>query len=142
MRGYSAGKDGLEYLPQTTANGILEKSGEWPFKVPAELDRALKSKDWGPYADPRLGTLPIDFLSDLDITAGNSGSPTLDRDGRWVGLAFDGNLEGMASDWIFDKNHARTIHVDVRYLLWSLDKVAGADSLIIEMGLSPTLFSR
>ena len=83
--------------------------------------------------------MPVDFLSDLDITGGNSGSPTIDRNGKLVGLAFDGNVEGIASDWAFDAQYARTIHVDVRYVLWYLDAVAKAPELLKELG-QPRVF--
>jgi hypothetical protein len=79
----------------------------------------------------------IDFLSDLDITGGNSGSPVLNRQGEVVGLEFDGTLEGAASDVVFDPATARAIAVDIRYLIWTLDLLDGGDRLIEEMGLEP-----
>ena len=83
--------------------------------------------------------MPIDFLSDLDITGGNSGSPTLNDKGELVGLAFDGNIEGLASDVVFNPATTRTIHVDARYMIWTMDLLDGADHLIKEMGLEPKL---
>jgi hypothetical protein len=138
VQGYQP-RDAVSYAPQTTVKGIVEKAGEWPFAAPAGLLAAIEAGKWGSWADPLLGTVPVDFLSDLDITGGNSGSPTLDARGRLVGLAFDGNAEGIASDWVFDPVVARTIHVDVRYILWYLDAVTQADGLIREMGLEPSI---
>jgi S1-C subfamily serine protease len=89
----------------------------------------------GPYADARLGDVPVDFLADLHITGGNSGSATLNAKGELVGLAFDGNYEAMASDWLFQPSIARSIHVDLRYVLWILDAVDGADALLEELGV-------
>jgi hypothetical protein len=127
--------------PFTTASQLVAKDkGAEPFDAPkAQLD-AIKAKKFGPYADPALGgELPVDFLSDLDITGGNSGSPTLNNKGELVGLAFDGNKEGVASDVVFNPGPTRTIHVDARYMIWQMDAVDGADHLIKEMGLTPSL---
>ena len=85
------------------------------------------------------GELAIDFLSDLDITGGNSGSPTLNGKGELVGLAFDGNIEGVASDVVFNPATTRTIQVDIRYALWTLDLLDGGDHLLKEMGITPKL---
>jgi len=138
VQGYRP-SDAVTYAPQTTLEGVAEKAGAWPFDASPEHLAAIGSRRYGPYASTKLGTVPVDFLSDLDITGGNSGSPTLDRDGRLVGLAFDGNVEGIASDWAFDPVYARTIHVDVRYMLWYLDAVARADGLLVELGQTPAL---
>jgi hypothetical protein len=136
VKGY-APRDGVFHVPQTTLAGITAKAGEWPFDAPAALLGAIAAGVHGPYADPALSSVPVNFLSDLDITGGNSGSPTLNARGEWVGLAFDGNYEGIASDWFFDAQVARTIHVDVRYVLWYLDVVAKADALVSELGRTP-----
>ena len=125
--------------PFTTASQILAKdTGKEPFDAPAKLLEAIKAKKFGPYADPTLGgELPVDFLTDLDITGGNSGSPTLNDKGELVGLAFDGTTEGLASDVVFNgDDHAhdprrRALHAVDRWTL--LD---GADHLIKEMGLT------
>jgi hypothetical protein len=131
----------LADAPFTVASQILAKdTGKEPFNSPAKLLEALKAKKFGPYGDPALGgELPIDFESDLDITGGNSGSPTLNDKGELVGLAFDGNKEGLASDVVFNGATTRTIHVDARYMIWTMDAVDGADHLITEMGLQPKL---
>jgi hypothetical protein len=127
--------------PFTTASQLLAKdTGKEPFDAPKKQLEAIKAKKFGPYADPALGgELPIDFLSDLDITGGNSGSPTLNDKGELVGLAFDGTIDGVASDVVFNGATTRTIHVDARYMLWQMDAVDQADHLIKEMGLSPRL---
>lgn len=137
VQGYD-GPDGVRYLPQTKLEGVAAKAGPSPFDAPPALLEAIRVGKRGPYVDPSLGSVPVDFLSDLDITGGNSGSPTLDAEGRLVGLAFDGNYEGIASDWMFDPVHARTIHVDIRYVLYYLDAVTNADALLTELGVAPT----
>ncbi len=81
--------------------------------------------------------MPLDFLADLDITGGNSGSATLNAKGELIGLAFDGNYESIASDWVFMPDVTRSIHVDVRYILWTMDYVDGAHRLMEEMGVTP-----
>jgi hypothetical protein len=130
-----------EDWPFTVASQILAKNtGKEPYDAPANELAAIKAKKFGPYADLTLGgDLPIDFLSDLDITGGNSGSPTLNDKGELVGLAFDGNKEGVASDVLFNGQTSRTIHVDARYMIWMMDAVDGADHLVKEMGLTPAL---
>ena len=127
--------------PFTTASQILAKdTGKEPFNSPKKLLAAIKAKNYGPYGDPALGgELPIDFLSDLDITGGNSGSPTLNGKGELVGLAFDGNIEGVASDVVFNPATTRTISVDIRYALWTLDLLDNGDHLLKEMGITPKL---
>ena len=89
------------------------------------------------WADPALGTVPVDFLTDLDTTGGNSGSATLNGKGELIGLIFDGNYESMTGDWIYDPATTRSIHVDIRYLLWMLDEVEGAKGLLEELGVKP-----
>ncbi len=125
--------------PFTTASQILKlDTGKEPFNSPANLLTAIKAKKWGSYGDRTLGgEVPVDFESDLDITGGNSGSPTLNDKGELVGLAFDGNEEGLASDVVFNGATTRTISVDARYMLWVMDAVDGAGHLLKEMGLKP-----
>jgi len=127
--------------PFTVASQIPAKdTGKEPFNSPKKLLAAIKARNYGPYADPALGgELPIDFLSDLDITGGNSGSPTLNSKGELVGLAFDGTIEGVASDVVFNPATTRTISVDARYMIWTLDLLDGGDHLLKEMGLTPKL---
>jgi hypothetical protein len=97
--------------------------------------------DYGPYASEGLGSLPVNFLSSVDTTGGNSGSATLDSEGRFVGLLFDGNWESMISDWDFLPEVTRSIHVDVRYTLWVMDRIDGAWHLLEEMGVEPAFKS-
>ncbi|HEU0030907.1 MAG TPA: S46 family peptidase [Kofleriaceae bacterium] len=134
-----ASKDPAD-LPFTLAHQLLSKNtGKEPFDAPkAELE-LIKAKKFSTYADTALGDLPVDFLSDLDITNGNSGSPTLNSKGELVGLAFDGTLEGVASDVVFDGATTRTIHCDARYMLWVMDALDQADHLLREMGVEPRL---
>jgi len=127
--------------PFTVAKQLPGKDkGNPPFDAPKTVLEAIKAKHYGPYADAALGgELPVDFLSDVDITGGNSGSPTLNGKGELVGLAFDGTIEGVSSDVMFNPETTRTIHVDARYMLWVMDVIDGADHLIREMGLTPKL---
>ena len=124
------------YRPFTTLTETVAKAtGQEPFDAPARLLEAAKARNVGPYADARLGDVPVDFLADLHITGGNSGSATLNAKGELVGLVFDGNYEAMASDWLFQPTITRSIHVDLRYVLWVLDAVDGADALLEELGV-------
>jgi hypothetical protein len=133
-------RDGVRYEPFTTAEGILEKeTGEEPFASPPALLEAVRASRFGPYADPDLGTLPVNFLSTCDITNGNSGSATLNARGEMTGLAFDGNYEAMGSDYIVDPRIARSIHVDSRYMLWVMDAIDRAHNLMREMGIEPQI---
>jgi peptidase S46-like protein len=140
VEGYSP-RDSVEYEAQTTLRGIVEKeTGQDPFDSPALLLSASSHKKAGPYADPELHDVPVDFLSSGDITNGSSGSATLNASGELAGLAFDGNYEAMGSDYLVNEAVTRTIHVDTRYMLWVMDAVDGAHNLIREMGL-PVHFS-
>ncbi|MBU2587120.1 MAG: S46 family peptidase, partial [Alphaproteobacteria bacterium] len=129
--------DGQIWTPFTTAEGIVAKqTGRGEFDAPDKMIELIKAKDYGRYASPELGTLPVDFLSTVDITNGNSGSSTLNARGEFVGLAFDGTIEGVVSDWMYDPAINRTIHVDSRFMLWTMDKVDGAQRLLAEMGVT------
>ncbi len=134
VKGYSPA-DAVRYLPQTTVAGMAAKAGEWPFDAPTRLLDAAATSSESRFADPALGDVPVDFLSTLDSTGGNSGSATLNSKGEFVGFLFDGNYEAMSADWLFDPELTRSIHVDVRYMLWVL-QVEGADHLLDELGLS------
>ncbi|MFQ5671315.1 MAG: S46 family peptidase [Acidobacteriota bacterium] len=130
--------DGLRYTPFTTLAGVLEKdTGEAPFNTPERLLERMRTSPGSRFADPRLGSVPVNFLSTLDTTGGNSGSPTLNGRGELVGLLFDGTYESIISDWDFLPEKTRSIHVDIRYVLWVLDQLGGADSLLGEMGVGP-----
>jgi hypothetical protein len=140
VQGYSP-RDSVQYAAQTTLRGVVEKeTGKNPFDPPSVLLAASQGKKLGPYADPELGDVPVDFLSTGDITNGSSGSATLNAKGELTGLAFDGNYEAMGSDYLVNPDVQRAIHVDTRYILWVMDAIGGAHNLIREMGL-PVHFS-
>jgi hypothetical protein len=120
----------------TTAEGMVAKhTGKGEFDAPDKAVELVKAKDYGNYVAPELGTLPVNYLTTVDITGGNSGSATLNAKGELVGLAFDGTLDGVISDWRFNPAINRTIHVDHRYMLWVMEKVDGATNLLKEMGV-------
>jgi hypothetical protein len=132
-------RDGQIWTPFTTAEGLLAKhTGKGEFDAPDAAVFAIRAKDYGAYTAPELGTLPVDFMSTVDITNGNSGSSTLNARGEFVGLAFDGTLDGVISDWAYAADRNRTIHVDSRFMLWTMDKIDGAHRLLDEMNVRPT----
>jgi hypothetical protein len=138
VRGYKPRPDAEMYKPFTYLSGVVAKAtGKPPFDAPRALLDAAAAHELGPYVDAAQHDVPVDFLSDLHITGGNSGSATLNGKGELVGLAFDGNYEAMASDWTFMPSISRSIHVDIRYVLWVLDAVAHADGLLRELGRTP-----
>lgn len=126
-------QDGVQYLPFTTSAGVAAKVGPAPFDAPADLVAALPGAPESRWADPARGDLPVDFLTTLDTTGGNSGSATLNAQGEFVGLIFDGVWESMSADWMFNPDLTRSIHVDVRYLLWMLEEVDDGAHLAAEM---------
>ncbi len=120
----------------TTAPEILKKdTGKDPFDSPAAVLDNIKKQNWGAWADPSLHSLPVCFISDLDTTGGNSGSPTLNARGELVGLLFDGNIESVSSDVIWNGALTRSIHADIRYVAWVLTTIDHADALARELGL-------
>ncbi|KYC37379.1 dipeptidyl-peptidase 7 [Scytonema hofmannii PCC 7110] len=132
IRGYSPG-DGSFYEPFTTLRGITEKyTGAEPFDAPKEQLEFIEKKNYGRYYNRALDSVAVNFLSDLDITGGNSGSPTLNSKGELVGLAFDGIYETIISNWEFTKN-ASAIHVDITYMLWVMEYLDKAGNLLDEM---------
>jgi hypothetical protein len=128
-------KDALFCDFVTTAQGILEKyvPGDYEFDLPSRQVELFKNKDFGQYIDKKRNDLVIGFITTNDITGGNSGSPVMDGKGRLIGLAFDGNYEALSHKIAFDKDLNRTICVDVRYVLWCIDKLGGAQNLITEI---------
>ena len=127
-------KDGLMYEPFTRLEGITEKdTGEAPFNSPRSQLTLINNKQYGPYKLDSIGSVPVNYLSDLDVTGGNSGSATLNSKAELVGLLFDGTFESVNSDWDFDPKTTRSIHVDSRYMLWVMEYVDGANNLIEEM---------
>ncbi len=128
-------RDAVFYKHFTTADGILQKENpkDEEFIVPAKLKELLVKKDYGPYA--KDGVLYTGFISNNDITGGNSGSPVINGNGELVGIAFDGNWESMTGDLMFSDKMQRCISVDIRYVLFIIDKYAGAGHLVKEMSL-------
>ena len=130
-------RDAVFYDYVTTSKGLLEKykPGDYEFDLPSRQIELLKKKDFGQYMDPTRKDLVIGFITTNDITGGNSGSPVLNNKGELIGLAFDGNYEALSHKLAFDKDLNRTINVDIRYVLWCIDKLGGASHLIKELKL-------
>ena len=131
-------KDAVLYRHYSTVKGVLEKEDpENPeFIVPAKLKSLIEAKDFGRYADPSDGLVHVCFLTNNDITGGNSGSPVLNAKGELIGLAFDGNWESMSSDVMFEPDLQRCICVDIRYVLFLVEKLGGASNIIAELDLA------
>jgi hypothetical protein len=131
-------RDAVKYDYVTTSRGLIEKykAGDYEFDLPAQQIALLKKKDFGQYMDPTRKDLVIGFITTNDITGGNSGSPVLNNKGELIGLAFDGNYEALSHKLAFDKDLNRTICVDIRYVLWCIDKLGGAKHLINELTLA------
>ncbi|MDR1793667.1 MAG: S46 family peptidase [Bacteroidales bacterium] len=127
-------RDGVTYHYYTTLEGVMQKEDPTnsEFIVPQRLKDLYAKKDFGQYAD-KNGNLPVNFITNNDITGGNSGSPVIDGEGNLIGLAFDGNSEAMSGDIDFEENLQRCINLDVRYMLFIIDKYAGASNLIKEI---------
>lgn len=125
-------RDAVFYDYYTTLTGVMEKEGPkgGEFEVPARLKELYRQKDFTPYGEENIVTC---FISDNDITGGNSGSPVINANGELIGAAFDGNSEAMSGDVDFEENLQRCINVDMRYVLFVIDKYAGAKNLINEM---------
>jgi hypothetical protein len=130
-------RDAVFYDYVTTSKGILEKykPGDYEFDLPAKQIELLKKKDFGQYMDPTRKDLVIGFITTNDITGGNSGSPVINNKGELIGLAFDGNYEALSHKLAFDKDLNRTINVDIRYVLWCIDKLGGGTNIIRELKL-------
>ena len=126
VKGYSP-RDGMRYEPFTGLDGIAEKyTGEEPFDSPARLLELIASG---------TQSVPVNFLSTVDTTGGNSGSPTLNGKGELVGLLFDGTYDSINADWDFNERTTRSIHVDVRYMLWVMQHVDRAERVLKELGI-------
>lgn len=130
-------KDAVKYDYVTTMKGVMEKykKGDYEFDLPENYIELVKKKDYGQYIDKTRKDLVVGFITTNDITGGNSGSPVLDGSGNLIGLAFDGNYEALSHKLAFDKDLNRTINVDVRYVLWCIDKLGGAKNIINELKL-------
>ncbi len=127
-------RDAVHYNYITTLKGVMEKEDpdNWEFVVPDKLKELYRTKEYGPYA-MKNGEMPIAFITNNDITGGNSGSPVINSKGELIGCAFDGNWEAMSGDIIFEPDYQRCINVDIRYVLFIVDKYAGAKHLVEEM---------
>lgn len=136
VKSYRPG-DAVFYDYVTTSKGLLEKykAGDYEFDLPSKQIDLLKKKDFGQYIDKSRNDLVIGFITTNDITGGNSGSPVINGNGELLGLAFDGNYEALSHKMAFDKDLNRTICVDIRYVLWCIDKLGGASNIIKELKL-------
>ncbi len=136
VKSYSP-RDAVKCSHVCTLNGILEKykPGDYEFDAPAKLLELAKNKDFGQYVDPTAKDIVVSFISSNDITGGNSGSPVINAKGELIGLAFDGNYEALSHKIKFDKDLNRTINLDVRYLLWVVEKLGGATNIINELDI-------
>ncbi len=124
----------MEYFYQTGLRGVMEKeTGEDPFIVPAELKDVYLKKDYGEYVDPVINDVPVNFTTDNDGTNGNSGSPVFNGKGELIGIDFDGNIESVSDDYIYNGEISRSIVVDIRYALFLMDRVYHLDALMEEL---------
>jgi hypothetical protein len=129
-----APRDAVHYSFATTLTGVIEKeAADDPFIVPPKLKELWKNRDFGKYVDKQSNDIPVAFLTDNDITGGNSGSPVINGKGELIGCAFDGNWEGIVGDYYYQHDYNRSISVDARYVLFLLDKFSGAQHLLSEM---------
>ena len=128
-------RDGIFYSSVCTMSGVMQKykPGDYEFDLPKNLVDLAKKKEYGQYVDKTHNDLIVSFITTNDITGGNSGSPVINGKGELVGLAFDGNYEALSHKIAFDKDLNRTICVDVRYVLFVIDKVGGATNVINEL---------
>ncbi len=136
VKSYSP-RDAVHYKEICTLNGIMEKyvPGDYEFDIPQKLQELIKNKDYGQYVDKKAKDVVVCFITTNDITGGNSGSPVINAKGELIGLAFDGNYEALSHKIAFDSNLNRTICLDVRYLLFVVDKLGGAKNIIDELQL-------
>lgn len=136
VKSYSP-RDAVKYDFVTTSKGVLEKyiADDYEYDLPANQIELFKKRDFGQYIDKSRNDLVINFISSNDITGGNSGSPVINGSGHLIGLAFDGNYEALSHKIAFDKDLNRTINVDIRYVLWCIDKLGGAKNIINELTL-------
>ena len=134
VQGYEP-KDGTYYTTQTYLKGVMEKyvPGDYEFDVPQKLQDLYHAKDYGQYGEN--GKMPVNVLSTNHMTGGNSGSPIVDGNGNLIGLAFDTTWEGTMSDLYFDADIVRSISVDIRYVMFIVDKLGGASNIINELTL-------
>lgn len=131
-------KDAVTYDFVTTMSGVLAKykPGDYEFDMPQKLIELAKARDFGRYIDPKYNDLVVGFITNNDITGGNSGSPVINGKGELIGLAFDGNYEALSHKLAFDKDMIRTINVDIRYVLWCIEKLGGAKHIVDELKIN------
>ncbi|OLE55430.1 MAG: hypothetical protein AUG51_02935 [Acidobacteria bacterium 13_1_20CM_3_53_8] len=135
VRGYVP-REAILYQPFTTLSGVIEKdTGREPYDVPERLKQLYKARDFGPYALADRADVPVDFLSTLDIIGGNSGSPIMNGQGLQVGIVFDGNYEGLGNEFFYNETKQRAISVDIRYVLFIVDKFGGAGYILRELDI-------
>ncbi|MCK5145731.1 S46 family peptidase [bacterium] len=135
IRGYSP-KDAVYMSPLTTVEGVLQKTtGKEPFDPPQKILDLIKNKDYGQFAEPFLGSVPTAMLYNMDTTGGNSGSPIFNAKGELVGVNFDRAFEATINDYAWSESYSRSIGVDIRYVLWIVEKFGGATGLLEEMGV-------
>jgi Peptidase S46 len=138
VKGYKP-RDAVSYDYQTSLHGMIEKeTGKDPFEVPPRLKELYRKKEFGNYLDARLKDIPVAFITTNDITGGNSGSAVMNGRGQIIGLAFDGNYEGLGGDYYYDIDSNRTLTVDIRYVLFLVEKFAGANDLLRELQIERT----
>jgi hypothetical protein len=137
VKSYSP-RDAVMYREVCTLNGVMEKyvPGDYEFDAPQKLLELIRNKDYGQYVDKKTNDIVVSFITTNDITGGNSGSPVINGKGELIGLAFDGNYEALSHKIAFDSKLNRTICLDVRYLLFVVDKLGGAKNIIDELQLS------
>lgn len=135
IRGYSP-SDATYYSPITTLTGVLQKSSDAPeYNTPKRIRELAAKKEYGRYVHPRLKDVPVALLYDMDTTGGNSGSPVLNAKGELIGVNFDRAFEATINDYAWDESYSRSIAVDIRYVLWNVEKVGEAGFLLEEMGI-------
>ncbi|WP_207491906.1 S46 family peptidase [Aridibaculum aurantiacum] len=133
-----APRDAVHYDYVTTMSGAMAKyvPGDYEFDLPQRFVELYKAKDFGRYADPRENDVVVGFITTNDITGGNSGSPVINARGELIGLAFDGNYEALSHKLKFDEDLNRTINVDIRYVLWCIEKLGGAKHIVDELTIA------